>query len=165
MVYTVHTESYDIQRSIDAVMTPSALAYAWRQLIQRAGIGDSEQTSAGLDRFHVPVCYTVQKECRLTQPGIIVSPAARQSWNELLALPPNRLDWLPAHRVMPPDTCLPVETSIPVLFWGQGYEDGSRPLAERREDGTVVFYADILATAFFMLSRFEETIVPIRGPT
>lgn len=43
-----------------------------------------------------------------------------------------------------------------MLFWGEGFEDGSKPFAERREDGTVVFYADIVASAAFMLSRAEE---------
>jgi len=51
---------------------------------------------------------------------------------------------------------------IPVLFWGEGYEDGSKPFAERLDDGTVVFYADIIAGTFFMLSRWEESVNPVR---
>jgi len=52
--------------------------------------------------------------------------------------------------------------SIPVLFWGQGYEDGTKPFVDMREDGSVVFYADIIASTFFMLSRWEETVVNVR---
>lgn len=44
------------------------------------------------------------------------------------------------------------ETDIPFLF-------GS-PKIERTDDGSVVMYADLVASAFFMLSRYEETIKP-----
>lgn len=50
----------------------------------------------------------------------------------------------------------------PVIFWGEGYEDGNKPFAERLEDDSVVFYADIIASTFFMLTRWEETASPVR---
>ncbi len=63
---------------------------------------------------------------------------------------------------MPPGQHLPIESTIPVLFWGAGYEDGRKPFAEQRPDGSIVFYADIIAATFFMLTRWEEIVVPTR---
>ncbi|MGI6455405.1 MAG: hypothetical protein ACOX5R_07235 [bacterium] len=59
------------------------------------------------------------------------------------------LRWFHPEQVFPPGYKLPFTDPIPVLFWGEGYEDGSQPFVEQREDGSVVFYADIIASAFF----------------
>ncbi len=90
--------------------------------------------------------------------GLIVTPSHPDAFQTLLNLPDNRLRWFPASQVFPPGYPLPFNEPVPVLIWGEGYEDGSKPFVERREDGTVVFYADIIASSFFMLSRWEETV-------
>ncbi|MFB3789245.1 MAG: polysaccharide deacetylase family protein [bacterium] len=93
---------------------------------------------------------------------LVIRPARPDAFQTLLQRPVRSLHWLPASRVFPPRAALPFSDPVPVLFWGDGYEDGTKPFAEWREDGTVVFHADILAAALFMLSRWEETAVPTR---
>jgi len=74
----------------------------------------------------------------------------------------SHVSWLSADAVVPRGAGLPIGFRVPVLFWGEGFEDGGKPFAEQLADGSVVFYADIVAAAFFMLSRWEETVVPTR---
>jgi hypothetical protein len=95
---------------------------------------------------------------------IIVVPCRESAWLSLLDLPENGLHWVSIDRALPPDSEPSVigGCPVPVLFWGEGYEDGRKPFAERREDGTVIFYADIIAATFFMLTRWEETVVSER---
>jgi hypothetical protein len=81
---------------------------------------------------------------------------------ELLTRPEGTLSWKRLEEATPNGSQLRIEKSIPVLFWGEGYENGERPIAEHRPDGSVIFYADIIAASFFMLSRWEETVVPVR---
>jgi hypothetical protein len=58
--------------------------------------------------------------------------------------------------------CPWLSNSVPVLFWGEETRDSHKLFAEHLPDGSVVFNADIIAAAFFMLSRWEETVVPTR---
>ncbi len=106
--------------------------------------------------------YAKPDQVHPNRPGIIVVPCSDAAWWALLERAPRGLDWLPANEVAPRGAQLPFDDPIPVLFWGEGYEDGCKPFAELRPDGIVVFYADITAAAFFMLSRWEETVMPAR---
>ena len=136
--------------------------YTWKQLTQRAGITNEAPKGTGFDDLNTPIFYGHPEQARANKPSIIVVPASPNAWQTLLNRPPQTLDWLPQKQVMPPGHPLPVENTIPVLFWGKGYEDGSKPFAERRKDGSIIFYADIIAATFFMLSRWEETVVRTR---
>jgi hypothetical protein len=90
-------------------------------------------------------------------PQVSVVPCRPTAFRAVVQSDSAPLRWLAADGVMPGGV-LPVGDKIPVLFWGEGYDDGSKPFAERRADGSVVFHADIVAAAFFMLSRWEETV-------
>ncbi|HET60332.1 MAG TPA: hypothetical protein ENN32_08195 [Chloroflexi bacterium] len=135
------------------ILTNSALTYANTELTRRAG---------GLKSLLNLQFFYGQPEASVTSLSLIILPVAPDAWHNLLTLPANNLDWLPQNRVLPPGATLPFLDPIPVLFWGAGYEDGHKPFAERREDGTVVFYADIIAATLFLLTRWEETVVPDR---
>jgi hypothetical protein len=130
--------------------SPQILNYTLSQLAQRAGWQD--------DIVDLPVYYK-RREIPAEKASVTIIPAALEAWDKLLTLPPRSITWLPADRVMPRARPLPFETETPVLFWGAGYEDGRKPFAERIPGGAVIFYADIIASAFFMLSRWEETVV------
>jgi len=133
--------------------------YTWRQLAQRAGVSDGDPDGTGFEALPLSVYYGRPDQRPSVQEGIVVIPCTEDAWYNLLALPPNSLDWLPQNRVLPDGATLPFTDTIPVLFWGAGYEDGHKPFAERREDDTIIFYADIIAATFFMLTRWEETVV------
>jgi len=138
-----------------------AVAYAWRELSRRVGVGkeSSNPFTTGFENLGVSVCYGRPDEVQFDGPGIIVVPRREATWWSLLAGEPGSLKWLSADKSMPAGVGLPIGDSIPVLFWGEGHEAGDAPFAESRPDGTVVFYADIVAAALFMLTRWEETVV------
>lgn len=136
------------------MLNVQALAYTLTQLAQRTGWQD--------DVASPPIFYGQPDDFTDITPAIIIIPTPDEAWGKVLTLPPHSLTWLPAEQVMPTGQSLPVESTIPVLFWGAGYEDGSKPFAEQRADGSIIFYVDIIAAAFFMLSRWEETVVKTR---
>jgi hypothetical protein len=140
-------------------VSSNAIWYARRQLAQRAGIVSRDPTESGFEALSVPVYYGHPVEVSSAQPAVFVVPCGEDAWKELLALPDHSLDWLSQDRVLPSGAELPFGDAVPVLFWGDGYEDGNKPFAERLGDGSIIFYADIFAVALFMLSRWEETVV------
>ncbi len=139
-------------------LSSEAITYTWRQLAHRTGISDSNQVNTGFEKLDVAIYYARPDQIQVNQPSIIVTPCSDSAWWTLLERTPHTLHWLPHLDVIPRGMQLPFEDSIPVLFWGEGYENGHKPFAEQREDGTVIFYADIVAATFFMLSRWEETV-------
>jgi len=142
----------------DNKLASKSTKYTWRQLAQRAGVANGS-TEMGFESLDIPIFYGRPEEFYANKSGVIVVPTSSESWRKLLDYSPRSLHWLPSKQVMPPKTPLPVDKSIPVLFWGKGYEDGNKPFAERLSNGSIVFYADIIAATLFMLSRWEETVV------
>ena len=147
---------------VQSPLTPQALAYTWRQLARRVGIKADDSLTDHLEMAGVPVYYTRSDQLGLTRPGITIVPCDHAAWNDLLKRQPDSLDWFPGHDTMPHHAQPPVQGPVPVLFWGEDYEDGKHPFVEQRGDGSIVFYADIVAATFFMLSRWEETVVQER---
>lgn len=96
-------------------------------------------------------------------PQVLVRSCAPGAWEAVLERAPNSVDWAPAACAVPLGARLALDGPLPVLFWGQGAVGGHKPLAEISESGTLVFNADILASTFFMLSRWEETVVSMRA--
>jgi hypothetical protein len=143
-------------------LTPSATRYAWQQLAQRAGFLDSSPHDDVLVATGIRGHYAPAETIPAGQPCVVVTPCAKGEWRSLLERQALTLDWLPARLAAPADSQLPFDDAIPILFWGESCKEQGRPFAERREDGSVVFYVDILATTFFMLSRWEETVLSER---
>lgn len=142
-------------------LSQQGIAYAWRQLAHRFG-GDVSLEGTSFNNLGVPFYYSQPERVRSDQPCVIVVPCANDAWKKLLERAPNSLDWLSTNEVIPSGAELLFADLIPVLFWGEGYKDGHNPFARRRDDGSIVFYADIIAATFFMLSRWMETVIPTR---
>jgi hypothetical protein len=138
------------------------LAYSWRQLAQLAGVTGGDPFGTGLEALKVAVHYTKPDRVPADSSDIIVAPCSDAAWRILLESAPDSLDWLPANDVVPRGAQLSFDEPVPVLFWGEGYEDGRKPFAELHTDGPLIFYADIVAAVFFLLSRWEETVVSVR---
>lgn len=141
-------------------LSPNAIQYTWRQFALRLGVSPTGTDTSGFQTLGIPVQYAPLAQADRRTPGIIVVPCADSAWDDLLTRPPHSLDWLPPDRVFAPGDTWP--DSIPVLLWGQGYEHGQNPFAALADDGSVIFYADILAAALLMLTRWEETIIAER---
>jgi hypothetical protein len=138
-------------------LTKEAISYTWRELARRAGVATNQCTGTGFESLGVSVRYGIPEKPRVPERTLWVLPCGTDAPHELLQAPRDSLRWVPEQDAVPPGACLPVGNSVPVLLWGRGYEDGSR-FAEVLEDGTIVFYADIVAASFLMLSRWEETV-------
>jgi hypothetical protein len=134
-------------------LSPAAIRYTWRELMRRAG-GDNDT---------LPVAFSYG-ECSTSHEGpmVVVTPCVSTAWRRLVALDPGQLHWRACADAVPAGARLPLRDAIPVLLWGSGAEDGDKPFAELRNDTTVVFHADIVASTLFMLSRWEETVVTVR---
>ena len=127
-------------------------------MAHRAGIRNALVNTTGFEELGVPVFYAKPDSVTLhkDEPAIIVVPASPDAWHRVISDPHQHTTWLSAKDVFPGDQQLPIGDSLPVFFWGEGFEDGSQPFAELRNDGRILFYADIVAATLFMLSRYEE---------
>lgn len=131
-------------------------AYAWRQLAVRAGITQNSETGTGFEETKISVHYGNPDAVTPTQPAVIVVPCAPDAGHALIKREPHTLSTVPFPHTFGGYTPPIADKTLPVLFWGQGYENNQHPFVEQRIDGTVIFYADILAATFFMLTRWEE---------
>jgi hypothetical protein len=151
-----------VRSSFAVPLTDLSIAYSWHQIIRRVGVSDSNLRDTNLDVLDIPVHYGKAAEAHFDRPGIVVTRCSDAAWPNLLGRALDSLDWLPAHKALAPDSHpLPFDDPIPVLFWGEDYEDGHAPFAEQLPDGTLVFHVDIIAATLFMLSRWEETVVAV----
>lgn len=150
------------EMAINFSSSSEALPYAWRQLASRVGLNGGAPTGTGFEELPIDVYYCMPEDARSSKPRIVVVPCCESAWEDLLNTPHHALDWLPSNRVMPEGMHIPIGETIPVIFWAKGFEHGEKPFAERQFDDSIVIYVDIVASTFFMLSRWEETVVPVR---
>ena len=137
------------------LLTSNAIFYTWRQLLQRCGLKDFPL--AGNNYNSHGICFKYGSKVGdedLLRYKIIVMPCNTGNWTQRPAN--SKIKFIPKDDCVPSGINLPFDEPIPVLFWGSGYEDGHKPFAEKTDDKTIVFYADIIAAVFFMLSRLEE---------
>lgn len=134
-------------------LTDNGKVYAWQQLTERAGLNDLDAITFNYgDPALAPAGERV----------VTVIPCDRHAGEALLQLPPRSLDWLPVAKVLPPAASLPFCDPIPVPFWGERSRDSSPLFAELVSRQHVVFHVDIIAATFFMLTRWEETVSPVK---
>jgi len=143
-------------------VSASAEAYAWDQLMQRAGAQTGQAHALEVEGLGLSVFYGDSQRARLACPALIVCRADPADWEKLILTAERSLRWIPASQTIPSGAGLPFRNPIPVLFWGQGVDREHHPFAERLPNGSVIFYADILAACLFMLARWEETVLPDR---
>ena len=142
-------------------LTTKAVSYTWEQLLCRAGAVSCGQgrasAIAGID-----LLYEDPEDVRTRDKCIVVVPCADAAWGELLTRKPHSLTNLPMSEVVPEGSRLECGDSVPVVFWGKRDESAPRQFVERQGRRKVIFYADMIAATFFMLSRWEETVVMTR---
>ncbi|MBN1429117.1 MAG: hypothetical protein JXB07_12145, partial [Anaerolineae bacterium] len=143
-------------------MTKEAIEYSWRQLAARAGVSEDDLQSQGMALLGIPVYYARPEKVTAKHAAIVIVPCERSAFSSIPEHAPARLDWIEANKSAPMGGNLPFHESLPVLFWGHNADSESTPFAELRSDGTLIFHADIIASALFMLTRWEETVFPVR---
>ncbi|MGB8983389.1 MAG: polysaccharide deacetylase family protein [Anaerolineales bacterium] len=145
-------------KSANFHFTQDMIFYTWRQLALRAGIEDFSQTDVQVQCCGVPLYYGFPDQIPSTGKKIVVIPCQERDWLELIHRPPGSIDWILPEAALPNGVTLPFDYSIPVIFWGNS--TSRRKIAEYDGKGTLLFHVDILATVFFMLSRWEEINPP-----
>ncbi|MFW6116518.1 MAG: polysaccharide deacetylase family protein [bacterium] len=143
-------------------MSLCASQWALRELARRAGFAGDSTSARNSEQLPASVFYCHPEQPQRTGPAIIVIPCAIDAWMSLLYQPDHSLEWLSHDEVLPPGGRLPFDDPIPVLLWGPGRQAGRKRFAQFRADGKVIVNADIIAATFFMLSRWEETVVATR---
>jgi hypothetical protein len=134
-------------------LTDNGKVYAWRQLTERAGLTDLDAITFNYgDPAVAPAGEGV----------VTVIPCDRRAGEALLQLPPRSIDWLPVAKVLPTGASLPFCDPVPVPFWGERSRGSSPEFAESVSRQHVVFHVDIIAATFFMLTRWEEAVTPVR---
>lgn len=137
------------------------VAYSWQQLAMRAGLSQiGAQCRDGIDSQGIPFHYGPLDGLKVKPPCVVVTPCRPDAWWDVLQRKPGSVTWLEPQRTVPRNRSSE-GFAVPVLFRGQG-QDGVSPFAEFTKSGALVFHTDIIATAFFMLTRWEETVVPTR---
>lgn len=142
---------------MSSFLSEKAFQYSLNELLRRCGFsGESEAESQWLALLSA-IHYAHPGENNNEEAGIWVIPCRQSSFDALSLDPSLRLHWAEPASFFPPHYPAPFPEAVPVLLWGDGYEDGSRPFVERTSDGRIIFYADIIAVSVFMLTRHEET--------
>jgi len=145
---------------MQAPLTQRAIEYGWRELTRRAGFAEDdgkgpERRAPGLS-FH----YGQPEDLRGERPAVVVVPCEPADWRRLLELPDGRLETMPVEGALPPGAAaLPIDP-LPILFRGRGSNAGG--VFATRIGRTVVFECDLIASALFLLCRWEETVVSVR---
>ena len=137
------------------MLSSSAIQYSWRQIFYRLGIGLAGN-SFQLGGKQISFCYRQQpdKNKDLSDYTIIVQPADENAFDNLISGQTKELIRLSKSEFLPStDIDFPIQ-ELPILFWG---EQSSRQFAEIHGNQLIV-HADILASTFFMLSRYEEVV-------
>jgi hypothetical protein len=142
-------------KSLPSQLTKEALDYTSRQIAERAGIIIQHPSGNGFEQLGLPFHYADPEDTLLNQPSIIVTPCKENDWVKSLESAPNGIDWIPPESYLPTNDRSIFDEPIPVLFWGTG-RDNDLKFAELRSDGNLVINVDIIASAFFMLTRLEE---------
>lgn len=147
-----------------SLFSEEAIEYAWQQLAIIAGVDVQDSVSGnGFESLPLDLRYGYEtggiSEGKLQ---VRVRACTSSAWRRLIQGEAG-IKWIPISELVPARTPLPFDDAIPVVLWGRGAEDGNRPFVELSSNGSVLlFNADIVATTFFMLSRWEETVNPER---
>jgi hypothetical protein len=138
-------------------LSPNAIKYSWRQLIQRTGVLEFTEDQLNCSIHGIPLLYEHPTKISCQGKKIIVKPTQNADWYSLLAKPTSSIEWITPEQAFPVTYPFPYRGLIPVIFRG---DQDQKAIVEECVDGTLIFNVDILATVFFMLSRWEEMIFP-----
>ncbi|MGB6041984.1 MAG: polysaccharide deacetylase family protein [Pirellulales bacterium] len=131
------------------MLSPAAVDYSIEQLHRIAGLSCSD----------IDIIYGQPRVGPWARPTVFVRPAVADSFARLVSAADDSLDRLSPEDVVPRGTSAPIDHPVPVLFWGRNDQVSRPPFAEQQA-GAIVMNVDIIAAAFFMLSRWEEVVVP-----
>lgn len=146
-------------------LSEAAQRYAWQQLARRIGLKGDSSSELPFAQLGVQVTYGYPQEASVEVPTITVVPSTAASWWQLTSQIKTAIDCVAFNQAIPPlplsELCSCTDGTLPVLLWG-GSPEEQKLLFALGKDRHVIFFADIVASTVFMLSRWEETVSTIR---
>ena len=140
------------------MLTDQEIKYALKQLLLRAGIKEPIIENNNWHNEQVDIRYEPYFEGKGTLSKVIfIQPVEKKSLSILNNLEPNSISWQEKQKLLPPNISLPISEKIPIFSPPNIDEKLFKPVQLINEN-VVVFHFDVVAAAFFMLSRYEEII-------
>jgi len=139
---------------MNTFLTPNALKYTYHQIFKRAGLVAKDPNEFRAE-LNLDIYFGDPKDYEHHSNAIVIACVEPHKWWQLIEKTAT-ISWLRSQDVVPEGKVLPIDDSIPVLFWGKNTTKQSQTFAELRENSLLIFHVDILSSTFFMLSRWEE---------
>lgn len=88
---------------------------------------------------------------------IFIRGVSKSNFQKIIDLPAESIEWVSKNDLLPSGANLDIPQEVPVLFRAEGSKLGDKII--EKTDDEVYFNLDFVAATFFMLTRWEETIV------
>lgn len=95
-------------------------------------------------------------------PIISFSACDAKDPHDLLHLEHGRLPHFSLAEILPRSASAPIDSKVPPALFHVGSEDTTPVLQSKDDTNSIRFNVDLVATTFFMLSRWEETVIAER---
>lgn len=142
-------------------LSKTEFKYSLKELLLRAGYnGNIEEIDRGYGCLGINFFYDEMPRQTNYSPTITFKKSSPQDWDRLVNPHTSEIKWFDVKELMPPDYQTRESHKIPILFWGKHFKSEDKPIIFSKEK--VVFNVDFVAAVFFMLSRWEETVVETR---
>ncbi len=136
-------------------LSDAAILYTWDQIFHRLGI-KSDKNYFWISGKKIVFFYSdnIESEIPSGQFALQVLPCSPDSFELMINDQILELAWLSKTELLPDITIDFPFDKLPVLFWGN--HTNHFRFAEIKKDNHLIVYVDLIASAFFMLSRMEE---------
>lgn len=139
------------------IITENAQKYCWNMLAKRMGATvNIEKSSNRLNINGVYLYYQSPIDLNGNEKAIFINPCPSEYAKQLIMKAEDELDWFEVKQNLPEASSGLNLKSLPLLFCKKEFED---QVVEVLPNGSLVFNIDIIAIIFFMLSRWEESVV------
>ena len=139
------------------MFSSAAIVYTWKQIFYRLGLEyQAEFVNIGNKRIHC--VYNAQSSVTDDSAAFTlhIQTCPESALDEMTAGKPDKLTSLSPSQFLPAGASDFPFDALPILFWG----DASTGKFAEIQGNNLTLKADILAAAFFMLSRYEEIDSP-----
>ncbi len=140
----------------------SEYIYSLKELLRRAGLnGAINEIDEGYECLGIRFYYNEIHRQSDYYPTITFMKSSSKDWNQLINLQTSEIRWIEIKKLLPPGCEKNKHSKVPILFFGKNINPKEKPINIFSER-SVVFNADFIAAVFFMLSRWEETVLETR---
>jgi hypothetical protein len=139
------------------MLTSEGIRYSWEQILQRVGLTAQLSRQAIVLQYQEPI-----ESCDPSMLCIRVHHSDVEQWHALLKLEAGSLGWVDAKSLLPPGSIFTDLANIPVLFPAHETFPPGRLIEYNQRQNTLAVNFDLIAATYIMLTRWEETIIPVR---